>query len=48
MSGSLRGRLLLAAALGVSVALVVSGVAVYVLTQASTCHCGAPKPALDA
>ena len=35
MTGSLRGRLLLGAALGVSSALVVSGVAVYVLTRAS-------------
>jgi signal transduction histidine kinase len=35
MTGSLRGRLLIGAALGVSIALVVSGVAVYVLTRAS-------------
>ncbi|MEO7736255.1 MAG: ATP-binding protein [Kofleriaceae bacterium] len=35
MIGSLRGRLLLGAALGVSLALVVSGVAVYLLTRAS-------------
>jgi two-component system, OmpR family, heavy metal sensor histidine kinase CusS len=35
MIGSLRGRLLLGAALGVSIALVVSGVAVYLLTRAS-------------
>jgi signal transduction histidine kinase len=35
VNGSLRGRLLLGAALGVSLALLVSGAAVYVLTRAS-------------